>query len=69
MPSPLTENKQVLQTHSDYPQEKTFHVLVLRLSAKLFATQASWKSGIPDKVGHYQPFYFFVWGKSYIFEI
>jgi hypothetical protein len=38
------ESKQQLLTHSDYLQEKTIHVLALRLSAKVFATLANWKS-------------------------
>jgi len=37
------ENKPQLLTHSAYPQEKTIHVLALRVSAKLFATLANWK--------------------------
>jgi hypothetical protein len=38
------ESKQQLPTRLAYPQEKIFHVLVLRLSARLFAMQASLKS-------------------------
>jgi hypothetical protein len=38
------ESKPQLLTHSDYLQEKTIHVLALRLSAKVFAMQANWKN-------------------------
>jgi hypothetical protein len=38
------EKQQQLLTRSDYLQERLIHVLAQRVSAKVFAMQANWKS-------------------------